>query len=291
MNSCITVPQDEILLALDEANLQLFADIVNDDELDINHEYVERNCSSLLYLCVSGGKLEFTKEVLRRRDVNPNVPHKILKKYPLHQAVEDGNVVLVDLLLRAGSDINVKMENGNMPLHLAAVRSASRWVKGDTTEQEEMRENFVAITKMLLSVPGINIDSKNNIGVTPLFFAVDKGSEAVARELLLKRACINVEVDGETIEEKIEEKMPSALEGLDLTLNRHDNDAIENKLFHLLYHEHYDPGKFIEAWMEAESNNNKVYVDADNGTYTFLQFCADQVPSKVLNCFQALCYQ
>ena len=114
----------------------------------------------------------------------------------------------------------------------------------------------MAITRMLLRVPGIIIDCKNNIGVTPLYFAVDKGTESVAKELLRRGACVSIEVDDVAIEELIEEKMPNIVQGLNL--NRQDNDSIENKLFHLLYFEAYDPGKFKLAWEEAENNNNVV---------------------------------
>ena len=85
---------------------------------------------------------------------------------------------------------------------------------------------------------------------------MEKGTEAVAKELLRRGACVSIEVDEETIEEKIEEKMHDIVQGI--TLNRQDNDSIENKLFHLLYYEAYDPGKFKQAWQEAERNNNSV---------------------------------
>ena len=93
--------------------------------------------------------------------------------------------------------------------------------------------------------------------------------------LLYRGACVSIEVDDETIEDKIEEKMPNVVIGL-TELNRQDNDSIENKLFHVLYYEAYDPGKFKQAWEEAELNNNVVNTNFDNGYYTFLQYCSDQ---------------
>ena len=56
---------------------------------------------------------------------------------------------------------------------------------------------------------------------------------------------------------------------------RQDKDTIENKLFHLLYFENDNSGKFMELWKQAESNNNVVNADAHLGNYTFLQYCAD----------------
>ncbi len=273
MNSCLTAPNDSILVALKDDNLQVFSDLINEDELDINHEYVEEESSTLLHICVSQGKVDFVREILRRRNVKPDHPHKMLQKTPLHVAVENGNLILVDMLVRV-SNVNEPMANGSTALHLAAVRSAAKWIENEF-ERKNAQLDFLAITRILLNVPGVNVECKNNIGVTPLYFAVDKGTEAVARELVRKGACITVEVDDETIEEKIEEKMPRILDGL--VPNRQDNDAIENKLFHILYYEADSGGHFKEAWTEAESNNNVVNVNADNGTYTFLQYCADQV--------------
>lgn len=274
MNSCVTAPEEEILNALEENNLQLFSDIINDDGFDINHEFPEKEFSTLLHLCVANGQVEFVREILKNASVNADKPHKVLQKTPLHVAVEAGNLALVKLLFRQ-ADVNAKMGNGNTALHLAAVRSAANWIIDDNPMKLSKQGEFLLITRLLLSVPGIIVDCKNNIGVTPLHFAVDKGTESVAKELINRGACVTIEVDGDTIEELIEEKMPTLTEGL--VLNRQDNDSIENKLFHILYYEVYDAGRFQEAWNKAEEgNNNIINVNADNGTYTFLQYCADQ---------------
>ena len=50
-----------------------------------------------------------------------NLPHKILSKYPLHIAAEKGLWKIVKILLDAGADVNVKMENGSTPLHLGNI--------------------------------------------------------------------------------------------------------------------------------------------------------------------------
>ncbi len=292
MNSCFGDGfEQEILLAFDEDSLHNFCDLLCADEFDINTDFASRNSSTLLHLAVSSGRVEYVREILRRRDVNPNTPHVVLKKFPLHVAVENGQEEIVDLLLSCGASCNAMMENGSTPLHLAAVRSAARWLGSSIEETVIMQDSFSRIVRRLLSCPGVNFDCKNNIGVTPLFFAVDKGTEAVAKLLLDAGANVEVDVDGQTIEELIEEKMPDILENRDLTRNRVNTDSIESSLFQLLYTEAFEPGKFEEAWLQAEKNNNRVNVNATNGTYTFLQYCADQVtiqtPSfrRILDCF------
>ena len=273
MNSCVGAPQEEILHAFKSGNLHLFCDLLQNDDLDINFEYAEEEHSTILFLCTKAGLVDFVSEIIRRPDVNCLKPHKMLQKTPLHVAVEAGSVALVNRLIRL-SDINAKMGNGNTALHLAALRSKANWIE-DAYEKQRVQHDFVIITKMIMMIPGINLDYRNKIGATPLFYAVDKGTEEVAKLLISRGACVTIEVDEETIEEKIEEKMPHVVNGL--SLNRQDNDSVENKLFHLLYNEAFDPGKFKEAWIDAERNNNTVKVDSDNGTYTYLQYCADQV--------------
>ena len=90
-------------------------------------------------------------------------------------------------------------------------------------------------------------------------------------------ACITSETDdGDTVEDLINQRMPNIVQNID-ERNKENKDTIENKLFQLLYFESYEPGKFLEEWEKEEStNNNKVHVDADDGKYTFLQFCCNQ---------------
>ena len=92
-----------------------------------------------------------------------------------------------------------------------------------------------------------------------------------------KGACITTETDeGDTVEALIEQRMPNIVENIGDN-NRENKDTIENKLFQLLQFESNDPGKFLEEWEKEErTNNNKVQVNADNGNYTFLQFCCNQ---------------
>ena len=144
-----------------------------------------------------------------------------------------------------------------------------------------MQENFARAVQVAVNTHGVNIDCENKIGLTPIYFAVTKGSEDVAKIFLKAGACVTTETDdGDTVEELIQQKMPNTV-GTITGVNRENKDTIENKLFQLLYFESYEPGKFLEEWEKAESNNNKVHVDADNGNYTFLQFCCDQGNGKI----------
>ena len=45
------------------------------------------------------------KEVLKHPRCDPNLPNKVVKKGPLHTAVEKGSVPLVRLLVDCGADL------------------------------------------------------------------------------------------------------------------------------------------------------------------------------------------
>ena len=276
MDSCIGGKnQGDLANALRDDNLTLFADTLHSVE-DINGEIEdeEGKGDNILHLAISTPNRErFVEELIRMEKLDVNVAHKTKNMFPIHLAAEEARTRILKLLLQTGADVNAKMENGSTPLHLLAVRSKAKFVE-DPIQREGKKNDFLECVQFVAGYPGVQIDCKNNIGVTPLQFAVEKGSEAVAEALLKAGACVTVETDDGTIESMLEEKMPDLFKRLDLSRNRQDNDAIENQLFHLLYNA--DEDGFISAWKEAEGNNNSVNLNADNGTYTYLQYSCDQ---------------
>ena len=90
----------------------------------------------------------------------------------LHDAVKDGNVAQVKLLIANGEDVNKSQKFLGAPLHQAAIRGS------------------VEITELLLAA-GADVDPENLIFGTPLHVAAQKGNDAVAIVLIGKGA--NVE--------------------------------------------------------------------------------------------------
>ena len=85
----------------------------------------------------------------------------------IHEAVQDGNIEAVKQHLAAGTDVNGTGEElGWTPLHLAAYKG-----------QNEIVE--------LLIAKGANVNAKNDIGETPLDFAIQLKSTEIA-DLLRK---------------------------------------------------------------------------------------------------------
>src|ERR1700722_13836166 len=86
---------------------------------------------------------------------------------PLSNAVGDGEVEIVKILLRAGANVDASDSQGITPLHFAAQRHSAE------------------ITNLLLS-SGAKVDSRDSFGNTPLFRAVfeSRGLAQVVSALL-----------------------------------------------------------------------------------------------------------
>jgi len=83
----------------------------------------------------------------------------------LHLASLRGDTEIVELLLEAGANVNIKNKFGWTPLHLAA------------------REGHIDIVQMLLEA-GANIGAKNKFGRTPLDYAVKHRHTDIVRMLV-----------------------------------------------------------------------------------------------------------
>ena len=62
-------------------------------------------------------------KLLLKLGANLNVRNKS-GDTPLHIAVEEGRIEIVEILLEAGADIQVEDHENNTPLHLAAIRGS-----------------------------------------------------------------------------------------------------------------------------------------------------------------------
>jgi len=279
MNSVLTAATPYNLAeAVKEDNLRLFVSLLRDvDANDLDSNIVHQNHMTLMQVLAKSGKTEFLRQLLNRHNasVGINVPHQVLQKFPIHFAAEEGHHEMVRLLLESGADVNARMGDGTTPLHLLAMRSGAEWIQDNVQLQRKLRKNFVLATQFVLQRRGVIVDAKNDIGAVPLYFAAESGSVEVIRLLLASGACVTVEVDDEPVEDFIRNTKPEALDGVDLSRNRINRNTFESELFQLLFAEPYHPGQFRAEWEKA-NNNRKVNVEADNGTFTFLQYCCDQ---------------
>ena len=127
------------------------------------------------------------------------------------------------------------------------------------------------VVQLLLKQPNILCDMANNIGLTPLYNAAEKGSKEVVRMLLAKGAFLETIVDRKTPEYWINKRFPGLLDQIDTVENRTSRDSPEAELFKTLY---YKPSNF-KADLERLGQSNGLNLDATNGTLTLLQYCCD----------------
>ena len=127
------------------------------------------------------------------------------------------------------------------------------------------------VVQLLLKQPNILCDMANNIGLTPLYNAAEKGSKEVVRMLLAKGAFLETIVDRKTPEYWINKRFPGLLDQIDTVENRTSRDSPEAELFKTLY---YKPSNF-KADLERLGQGNGLNLDATNGTLTLLQYCCD----------------
>ena len=259
----------------------MFSDLLNEGSVDVNKEYPgeEEKSNTLLHLTVQNESYQFTRELLRHNEVDPNQSHRQSRSTPLHIAVTRANADLVKLLVKSGADVNAKLPDGDTALHLAAKRSAGNWVK-NKEEKPGMQVNMMEIISFLLSLDNVQFDLENNLGFTPLAFAAHKGTEEVVRMLVDKGACVTTKfVDDEdddinTVEDVIRNRFPRVLSQVS-DKNRQSNNSAEVVLFKLLYKEYKSPGGFKTKLEEYQGLDKKVNLDYDTGGGTMLQYCCD----------------
>ena len=124
MNSCLgPATTSSLLWAFEKDNIQLFSEQLNDLDLEqIYEELLDYGHSNILHLVAKSGKVDFMRELMARRDVNPNSPHRNEKRFPIHMAAEKGNFKMIELLLNCKADVNSRMENGDTILHVLGKR-------------------------------------------------------------------------------------------------------------------------------------------------------------------------
>jgi len=276
MESCLGVTAPVLAECILRNDRHHFIDGLNDDNVDLNEEMEEHQGQTLLHLAVREHR--FVEDLLRSGKVDVDQVNSANKMSVVHIAAEKGQYDLLHLLLDFGkANAMAKMADGRTPLHLVAARSQAKWIKDDL-EKRQMQMGLMRCANVLLNHPAVNVDGKDNFGATSLYLAIVQGSEEMTELLIDNGACVTVEVEDESIEEVLKERMPNLYDRKNLSKNRRDNDSIENKLFQVLYEEYAEPGKFNREFRRVSNNNehHKIDCNLDNGSYTFLQYACNQ---------------
>ncbi len=123
---------------------------------------------------VSGGKVERVREALKS---NPGFANKVRPGWgtALHEAARSGRTDTVELLLKNGSDVNVRDGEGETPLHVAA-----KW------------GGRVEVARLLIAHKA-DVNATDNDGKTPLWSAAAGGHTNLILLLLENGADVNAQ--------------------------------------------------------------------------------------------------
>jgi hypothetical protein len=142
--------------------------------------------------------------LLEKHDAN--VRDKLTEDSALELAVRNGNREMIQLLLWAKADVNLKDRNGQTVLMMlgedvtteivwdllnAGAKINQRDNDGETALMAAAQINNVEVLKTLIDA-GAKVSGSNNEGVTALMFAAQDGYVNNARALLLAGAEVNV---------------------------------------------------------------------------------------------------
>lgn len=111
---------------------------------------------------------------------------------PLHLAVENNRKKVVDFLIQEGARVDFKNEQGSTPLHLAtSYEHSSSWIPFD--DEEPRDTSPLTVVKSLVQKGKAMVSSKNTLNNTPLFLAIRNNYEDVALFLLESGADIHAQ--------------------------------------------------------------------------------------------------
>lgn len=164
----------------------------------------EMGATALLY-AVTNGRIETTKQLVSRKP-NLEVRDRNIQYTPLHFASQACNANIVHILLEAGANPNVRESHRWTPIHEAAARGQLEIVQdllrygADPDPLQEhmwsplrlaLRDNRVEVASFLLRTEGVDIDSQDHIGETPLHQASERGFLAIVQELIQRGASVD----------------------------------------------------------------------------------------------------
>jgi ankyrin repeat protein/beta-lactamase regulating signal transducer with metallopeptidase domain len=162
-----------------------------------------------IHAAVQSEDMEKVKEFLQQGiDINSKDGNG---QTALYIAVNNDNKEIVKLLIEQGADVNARNENGQSPLDITLSRNQRQI--SQNPNHAEIREMLLANGAKILSIyaaiqsgsmekvkeflqKGIDINSKDEDGDTPLIISVNRDNNDIAKLLIDKGADVNVGDEG-----------------------------------------------------------------------------------------------
>jgi cytohesin len=143
-------------------------------------------------------------ELLIAKGADLNAKDDAFGGTPLHKAALFGHKEIAELLIAEGADVNAKGEEGETPLDVA--------VDEDSTETADLLRKHGGMTSAALALhdaarsgdlagvqaqldKGVDVDVKNEDGVTPLYGAAMFGHKEIAELMISNDADVNAKTD------------------------------------------------------------------------------------------------
>lgn len=124
--------------------------------------------------------------------MNVNARGKKFGKTALHRAAENGHKDIVEMLLTAGADVNIKAKMGRSPLHNIAMNDIGVLLRDSGTDLQAVTEDLQNIIGLLCNA-GADLNAMDDEGLSPLHVAVSVQRQGRAEMVkLLLNAGVNV---------------------------------------------------------------------------------------------------
>ncbi|RTE70663.1 hypothetical protein BHE90_014936 [Fusarium euwallaceae] len=175
--------QTPLLWSLERGHMVLAKLLITSGELALNSQ--DSKGQTALSLAARGGHEAVVKQPLATEGVNVSLKDKD-GRAPLSWAASNGHEIIVKLLLATeGVNANSTDRNGWTPLWRAALNGHEAIVKLLLTTLSRAASNgHEAFAKLLLATEGVDANSKDWFGWTPLAWAASNGHEAIVKQLL-----------------------------------------------------------------------------------------------------------
>jgi ankyrin repeat protein len=165
------------------------------------------NEQQILNLCKNGQfdtAIQFLAQLPNGANVNIQDENGLS---PMHFAAANGNIEMVNSLLKKGADINIKDNQDRSPMHLAASNGKTDMVwlladnkakidqvdkSGATPLHSSAKNGHKDIVEFLAS-NGANVNIQDNQKTSPMHFAASSGNINMINSLLQKGADINIQ--------------------------------------------------------------------------------------------------
>jgi ankyrin repeat protein len=176
------VNDGSLYIVMEMRNLAKYTNRPNPPEADNGVSHMD--VATLLLQKGADANAPYTKQIPpRQAQGNINVAPG---STPLYRAVRAVDLASVKLLVEAGANPSLAIKDGSTPLMAAAGLGAPRGGDEEVTEAGD-RNDPVDVMKVLVD-KGANVNAANDAGMTPMHYAVQRGTDRIIEYLASKGA-------------------------------------------------------------------------------------------------------